>query len=281
MGTEPEPAGTADGPRADVAFLANSWNRLDVLEAAATEPRDRDELMEHTGVSRVTLSRILADLESRGWIERGDAGYVATSAGRLVAEELGTTLSNLATLESFGEDAEWLPLDAFDFDLRHLRDAEVISPTWDDISVQVTELVDLVYESTAIRGIGTGVDREFFNALADATLNGSLSLELILTPPVIDAVTDDDELCRLFRDLADAEDASIYRHRGGTTPTMLGIHEMDGSQRDVLEICGEHAEGAPPGTVRTEEPAVLDWAQAYFAERRAESHELRAPVFTP
>lgn len=281
MGTNPDPVGTTDGPRADVAFLANSWNRLDVLEAAATEPRDRDELMEFTGVSRVTLSRILADLESRGWIERGDLGYVATSAGRLVAEELGTTLANLETLDELGENTRWIQLEQFDFDLHHLRDAEIIMPTWDDISAQVTELVDLVYDSEAIRGIGTGVDREFLKALADATLDGTLSIQLVFTPAVIDAIADDEELARLFRDLTDAPDAAVYRHRGDDPLMMLGIHETADGRDDVVELCGYHEEGAPPGTVRTTDEAVREWAESYFAQRRAESHQLRAPVFTP
>lgn len=273
---------TDDGAaREDVEFLLSSWNRHEVLETVTRGPRTRDELRERTDTSRVTMSRILSDLESRDWIRRTEGGYVATSAGGAIAEEVARFLENIRTLHRLGDDVDWIRIDEFDFDLSHLQDATIIKPTWDDFAAQTRVLTDLVYESITIRGIGTGMDREFMEALVDATVNGELSTELILSQEVIDAINAEPELTRLFRDFADADDGEIYRYQGPESLMELGIHETDEASEDVVMICGHHEEGAPPGTLELRNPTVRDWAESYFEARRAESHQLQAAVFTP
>lgn len=52
----------------DITFLARSEHRIAVLDALQEAPRARHELRELTGASRVTVNRVLDDLEDRGWI---------------------------------------------------------------------------------------------------------------------------------------------------------------------------------------------------------------------
>lgn len=79
----------------DVEFLANSWNRFEVLDAVAESPRTRTELKELTNVSRVTLSRVLSDLEDRGWIVRETDRFEATNNGAVVAAAVSRLLDRL------------------------------------------------------------------------------------------------------------------------------------------------------------------------------------------
>lgn len=280
-------ASTAETPpstgeaRDDVEFLVSSWYRLDVLEAIADEPRTRDELRETTPVSGVTLSRILSDLETRGWIRRRDSGCEATTAGQFLADAATRRLADVRTLNRLGDNVERIRLDQFDFDLRCLQDANVIRPSWDDGSAQTRTLVALVYERSSIEGIGTGLDREFMHALADATLNGDLSPDLFFTEEVIEAINDEPELMRLFRDPTDAPGAEVYRNNGEDDVLELGIHERDSLDEDVVMRCGEYEEGAPPGRVESTDTRVRDRAESYFEARRAESHQLKSAVFTP
>jgi predicted transcriptional regulator len=190
-------------------------------------------------------------------------------------------LENIQTLKHLGENVTWIRLDQFDFDLSNLRDADVITPTWDDFSAQTSTLVDLVYQCTHISGIGTGLDREFMKAVGDATLDGDLSVELVFEPAVVEAITEAPELARLFSDLTDAERATIHRYEGHDALMELGIHETKGDTEDVVMLCSEHDEGAPPGTLKTTNRSVWAWAESYFETPRAESHELRSAVFTP
>ena len=52
----------------DVDFLTRSEHRVTVLETLADEPHEYTELKDLTGVSRVTLGRLLAQFEEKGWI---------------------------------------------------------------------------------------------------------------------------------------------------------------------------------------------------------------------
>lgn len=273
--------GEVDRARADTAFLAGSWNRLDVLEAVAAEPRTRAALLETVDVSRVTLSRILSDLESRGWLAQEGDTYEATTAGAYVASEVDQLLANLGTLNLLGENISWLRLEEFGFDLAHLDDADVITPSWDDFSAQTSRLIDLVSDCTSIRGIGTGLDRAFMKAVHAETLDGSLEVDLVFEPPVVDAINAEPELARRFQELADHEDATIRRYQGNESLMELGINETVPDRQDVVMLCGEHDVGAPPGTVASTDDTVWDWAVSYFERRRASSHRLRADSFTP
>lgn len=281
MASTEETTEMTEAARDDLEFLASSWNRFDVLSALVDGPRSRDELRDISPVSRVTLSRILSDLEDRGWIARQEAGYETTTAGKFVADEVTRLLDNVRTLNRLGENVEWIRLDQFDFDLSCLDDANIIMPSWDDFSAQTTTIVELVYETSVLKGIGTGLDREFIKAVVDATLGGDLSPELIFTSDVIEAVNDEPDLSRLFRDLSDASDADVYRYNGEQEVMELGIHQTPSLDDDVVMLCGEYEDGAPPGTVESTDPLVREWAESYFEARRAESHRLKAAVFTP
>lgn len=280
MASSTEESDTATDARDDIEFLTSSWNRLDVLERIADEQTTRNELRDSVSVSRVTLSRILSDLETRNWIEKQNATYEATSTGAFLAAEVSRLLDNVRTVNRLGDNVEWIQLDQFDFDLHRLADADVIMPTWDDFSAQTRTLVDMVYESSSIKGIGTGLDREFMRALADATINGDLSLELIFTPEVIEAINSEPELSRLFRDLTDVPNADIYRYDGGKPVMELGIHEPKSPDEDIVMLCGDYEEGAPPGTVKSTDRRVREWAESYFDARQSESQELMAATFT-
>ena len=52
----------------DIDFLTRSEHRVTVLEALMDEPREYGELKDLTGVSRVTLNRLLAQFEEKKWI---------------------------------------------------------------------------------------------------------------------------------------------------------------------------------------------------------------------
>lgn len=267
--------------RADVQFLVRSWNRLDVLQSVATAPRPRDDLRDAVGVSRVTLSRILSDLEARGWVTRREEGYEATRSGSIVAAELTDFLATLRAIDRLGAHAERFRLEAVDFDLARLEDAELITPTWDDVSARTGRLVELVSESRHVRAVGTGLDRTVVQAVCDATIDGDLAVELVFDPPVVEAIADESELARPFADLASVEWASIYRYTGQESLMELGIAETTGDAEDVVVLCGEYDDGVPPGTILSTDSDVRVWAESYFEARRGESRVLDPAAFTP
>lgn len=265
----------------NIEFLVSSWNRLDILNEIASAPKTRDDLKERTEVARVTLSRILADLEDREWIKRDNDHYEATKTGEYVASELTRLVENLKTLDHLGETVDWLHINQFEFDLHHLQEATVTTPTWDDFTAQTTTITEQVSASTRVRGIGTGLDREFFHMVGDETTTGDLELELILEPAVVDVIPTEPELARLFRDIEDSPRASVYRYRGEAPLMMFGLFETEDGADDHVMVCGHHDDGAPPGVVKSTKPAVWSWGESYFDDRRAESEPVQDRVFTP
>lgn len=260
--------------REDVGFLTSSWNRFDVLEAVSQTSRSRDELLERIDVSRVTLSRILSDLESRDWITRRSNRFEATADGVFVADEVSRLLDNLTTADELGRAIEWLPTDQFDFDVKHLRDVTIITPDQEDLTAPTRKLIDLAHRCSRIRAIPTGITHEFIAALRDATVDGDLSVELLLPPDVLDIVSDDPDVRRRFLDMGDSGQADIFHYRGDSPLTMMGIFD------DEVMVCG-HGEGeVPAGTIKTTNEVIRSWAESYFSDRRAEARRLDAEMFT-
>lgn len=275
MNSTDDPPPTRHKAHDDIEFLASSWNRLDVLEALTDTPRTRDELKELTDVSRVTLSRILSDLEERGWITREAGQFEATTNGAVVASEVSGVLDTMVTANELGTALEWLPIDQFDFDLEHLRDMTIITPDHEDLNAPTQTLIDLVYQSTRIRAILTAINHEAIAALQDATATGDRSLEYILSPKAFDIVSNDPELQRQFMDMCDSGQAEVYHYPDDTPVTMLVIFD------ERVVICGHGDGDIPPGTIETTNDAIRSWAESYFDDRCAEARRLDADMFTP
>lgn len=276
-----EQGGKHERIRDDIEFLVSSWNRHDILNEIVDGPKTRHQLKDETEVSRTTLSRILADLEDREWVRRVNNQYESTNRGEFVATELSRLVGNLKTLDQLGEAVDWLHINEFDFDLHHLQDATVVTPTWSDFTAQTSTIMEQVVESAHIRAIGTGLDREFFHLLGEQAATGVLDLELILAPDVADLIPDEPELARVFQDIADSPEATVYRYGGESALMMLGLFTMEDESDNHVMVCGNHDDGASPGLVKSEQDPVWTWAESYFESRLVDSNPLEPTVFTP
>lgn len=109
MDTGEVPSGSLE----DIAYLARSENRLQVLAALTTripppgkEPPsyDKRDLAGLTGTSRTTLGRILTEFEDRKWVRRTiDGEYVATPQGKHMAVQFEQLLGSVGTIQELDE----------------------------------------------------------------------------------------------------------------------------------------------------------------------------------
>lgn len=104
-------------PLDELAFLANSGNRFDVLKQLANEPRSRRELVELTDASRPTVGRILGAFEQRYWVERPGRQYRLTALGRLVMTAFSDVLGVMETEEKLRPAVRWMPTERIGFEL--------------------------------------------------------------------------------------------------------------------------------------------------------------------
>jgi len=70
-----------------------------VLDALTTGPQDRHALETVTGASRVTVGRILAEFDRRGWAVPADDQFEITAVGRAVATDVARLRETLAAAD--------------------------------------------------------------------------------------------------------------------------------------------------------------------------------------
>lgn len=258
----------------DIEFLVSSSNRLDVFDAIRTTPRTRHELRERTDASRVTLSRILGDLEDRNWIARVDGRYESTPEGTIVATEVARLFANLDAVSELNGTLQWLPTEQFDFELGSLADASVITSTDRELTAAITHTADRVREASRVRNVATGISSEVVDAYLEAATHDDRSLETVVHASVFDVIEDDSGLRHRFQGMLDAETITVRRYDGDTPPIMLTICD------DVVLMCGRSDERSPPEGVETSDHAVRSWADSYFETLRANAPRVERDAFT-
>ena len=135
----------------DIEFLALSANRVEVLRLLAEGRHTRRDLADKTGASQATLGRILGDFEDRAWVRKRDGGYVATATGELVAAGFTDLVDILGTERTLRPIVDYLPTDSLAFDVRHLADATVTTPSGTRPNAPVRRVIDLIGDADEVR----------------------------------------------------------------------------------------------------------------------------------
>lgn len=236
---------------ADVEFIAGSPNRAAVLQTLADRPRDRRDLVDDVGVSRVTVGRILADLVARAWVTSDGGVYRATPVGEVVATELSSLAETMETMRMLSAVTERFPPD-LDVDLRRFADARVTLPTEADWVAPVRRMAELGRGAARLRVAVSGVAPDVVEAIGDAAVAGA-DVTLVATASALDVV---DGCPRMRGWLADAiaAGAAVHLHPGFSY--LLG--ECDGTA--VVGVTDEL--GVLCGLVESDDPAVREWVTA-------------------
>lgn len=246
-----------------IEYLARSDHRLDVLNAIREAPRTRSEIRSMTDASRVTVGRIIADLEDRNWIVRRGNEYEATTSGRFVAAEFTRLQDNLEAFRSLPSILEWLPHDDPPLELRRLDDATVITADEGDLIAPIRHGLEHIAKSDHLRAVGNGITQEYAEAIQDAVEDGQTNT-MIGPPEMVEAIRADQELQKTMRAILETGRASFFEYGGDGVLPVMQIGD------DSVTICsGDHRE-----MVETEADAVYEWAMLYFESLQAESTEV-------
>lgn len=140
-------------PFEEISFLTRSENRVEVLGTLSEDVYTERELVDKTGISKVTVGRITEDFLDRGWIRETEEGYEATRLGDLLAEDYARLSDSMDLACRLGPVRGALPLDEMDFDLRHLVGARVSDPETFDSLQAVDRWIQLLRESNSFLGI--------------------------------------------------------------------------------------------------------------------------------
>lgn len=244
----------------DIAFLANSENRVAVFEALYDAPRSRDELRDEIDASRVTIARILRELEERDWIEQTSQEYAVTPSGRWLCAEFTDLIDEVKAEHRLREVLRWFPSDLLTFDVRCLRNAEIILLDGSDSMALTRRIIEFHRSGDRVRGIARESAPIFIENQWELTVQGDTRVELVITPDIVDSIENHSPTARYFRDMLDDENARYFVHED--IPISVGI--VNGSVG--INLADE--QGLLKGGLKTDDETVYEWAVGLFETYR-------------
>ncbi|WP_313695511.1 helix-turn-helix transcriptional regulator [Halorarum halobium] len=258
-----------------VRFLANSANRVRVLEALADGSATRREVQETTGIPRSTVARNLAAAEDRGWVSSEGSRYDLTTSGELWVAEFRGYLETTAGMKHLGPAIEWLPDPAYELDFRHFRGATVTTPTDGNPTAPFDRALKLVREADSYRGLTQNSLPQLMSVVRDRVVADELAYEGVIEASFLDVVRESEDRAARWRGIA----SRMYRYDGHVP---LNVHIVDG--RTLLWLCTENEAGEDvivKGLLESEVPAVVSWTESLYEEFRAESDPVDAELMSP
>lgn len=265
---------TTDSSIDDIAFLANSENRVAVLRSLLDGPHSRHVVAERTGVTRVTLGRILDELEERRWITEEGAVCDVTPLGRWVVEEFTALCETMAAERRLRRVAQWFPEGGYGFHVGRLADAEVTLVSRADASAPISRLVREFEAGGRFRAFSFAITAPFLAACHRAVVDEGATWAWVFTPDVLDVLVADPEMARFSRELLESGRATFYRY-DGDIPSVVIISEAGVNLRLA------DAEGAPTALIQSDDDEVRSWAESTFEAYRGEATPVDSEVFTP
>lgn len=259
-------------PLEDVAYLARSPHRVTALRRLAEGPMTRQELHAATDISQPTLGRLLDGFEEREWVDCDRTNgrvYELTPFGHLVADELDDLLTTVGTMQRFRAVADDLPLERMDFDLRRFASADITVPSPTDATAHMRREDELIATADEVRFLCSSSYGPGIKTYRDRIAGSDIDFEAIITADALDAAMADDDSAEWVRDLASADNVTVYRY-DGPLGLILGVIDQAVSLVPLDET------GVPKAFIETDDPVIREWAEAELADFRD-----RADRFAP
>ncbi|WP_135303153.1 helix-turn-helix transcriptional regulator [Haloarcula amylovorans] len=166
-------------------FLADSPDRLALLEHLRETPGSPRDLADDLEQSRRSVQRNLAAFADRGWVEKRDGDYRLTTTGLLVTRRHREYVDALAAIGDNDALYAHLPVDAAP-EPSLLADATLVVAEPDQPQAPVSHYVSTVEsaDTSHVRMISPVLSRLFHDAHAELVLAG-IETELVLDGPTI------------------------------------------------------------------------------------------------
>lgn len=261
-----------DAPLDDIAFLANSANRVAVLESLVEESRSRDEVRDQVDASRVTVARILRELEERNWIEHSGQVYAVTPLGEWVCNEFTRLVDEMEAEHRLREPLQWLPTELMAFDAQCLRDAEIILLDGSDPTAFIRRIITFHRSGERLRGVARSAAPMLVENHWEATVHGDTRIELVLTPAALEVIRKHPPSAQQFREMLSEENARYFVHE--RIPISVGI--VDGT----VGINLTDEQGVLKGGLVTDDETVHEWTVDLFETCRRKARPVDRDVIT-
>lgn len=250
--------------RNGVRFLADSPDRLALLERVGTEPGGPRDFAADLDQSRRSVQRNLAAFAERGWVEKRDGEYHLTTKGDVVASEHREYVTALDVIEDKEQLYRHLPRGHAP-DPSAIADATVVAAEPDHPQAPVSHYVSVVesIDTDRIRMFSPVLSRIFHDAHAQRVVEG-VRTDLILDADRVAAAREKNP--GEFATVVAVPTLTLYRH---ADPIEFGLTVMD----DRALVLSYH-DGQVRACLDATDPAVVDWARDQFDRFRERSTRL-------
>lgn len=257
----------------DIAFLANSANRIAILRSLEDGPHSRHVIMEKTDVSRVTLGRILDELEARRWIVQNGQVCEITALGTWVVEEYTAFSKAIEAERELRHVYHWFPEQGFGFNIRCLADASITLVSRADASAPISKLVEQFDIGGTFRAFSFAITSQFLEACWRHVMDATVTWEWVFTTDVLHVLKNNPKMASRSLDMLGSGRAE-YRHYEGTIPYVTIIS----SETVNLRLADD--EGAATALIQSGHEDVRSWAESTFDSYWAEGIPVNEEVFT-
>ncbi|WP_435156497.1 helix-turn-helix transcriptional regulator [Haladaptatus sp. DFWS20] len=257
-------------PLEDIAFLARSAHRVQVLQTLADGPMTRPALHEETGISQPTLGRILEPFQNRNWVERRGQEYAVTPWGELLVDEFDGLLDTVETIQRVGHVVKLLPTDQMTFDIRRFGYATVTTPQTGDVLRHVRRAEERLSGADHVRIVADTIVPQSLEDQRDRVVNASGNyplIESVITKDALEQALAEPQLVNFIRDLLGSGQAPVYCYDG--TILMMGA-----SADDIAILAPTDEQGMPGAIIETEDEVIRAWVDEQFDAYKDKSMEL-------
>ena len=239
-----------------VDLLGRRW---EILMCLVEEPCDKRTLIDELDIPRSTLDRAVRELEAVELLTYTEGEYAVTSKGEYLAYSFSTFLERTEQtleLESF---LQWMSIDEFSLDLRHLEDSELFLPESHDPYAMVNQHVKALEKANTFRGLLPVVGLHAFEMGYEQVVDRGARHEVITEPGVIETLQSDESYTSMYQELhkIDRFDVFVYE---GSIPYFVGVFDDETVQIGVDEG------GEPRALLETDCPEIRTWAHETIDE---------------
>jgi len=249
-----------------VAFLTRSEHRFHLLDLLADGASSREELRDQLDATRVTLSRILGDLEERNLIQRrtSDRGYELSSFGEAVHRDLVRLQGTITAGQTYPELITRLPTDWFDFDLRCLADGKHVHRKSEDPLAVARVIANAIKGGSSCESlVGTFTSLPMYG-YEQAIQNGNEpEVRVVFDSSVTETMVEDAPLRATWREIQSQVDSTVYYSIDERVPCTVDL--VDG---ETVFFTVDREQETGFDIISCFHPDVVAWADRVIGEYR-------------
>jgi tetratricopeptide (TPR) repeat protein/predicted transcriptional regulator len=253
--------------------------RVGILSRLRDGPTHKRDLADELDQSRRTINRAINELQESDLVERGEGGFVATTAGRLAVDELRTFRSRLDDVVDAEAVLAPVPADA-PIDADAVAGGEALLASEPVPHRPLERFHDALDEATRYRALLTALDDpRQIRLLYEHVVTAGRPAELVVSPALLEALRT--EFPRRLTAMAEADEFDLLV--GEVPPFAVGIVER-GPQADpetvVFVVVFTESGGGVCGVLVNGSESARRWAVELYGRVTGDA-EAAADALSP